>query len=43
MLEKSFIRPSFESINKLLKDDGIFLLHTIGVVDKPSPPNQIYK
>ena len=27
-------------MNKLLKDDGIFLLHTIGVVDKPSAPNK---
>ena len=27
-------------MNKLLKEDGIFLLHTIGVVDKPSPPNK---
>ena len=27
-------------MNRLLKDDGLFLLHTIGVVDKPSPPNK---
>ena len=26
-------------MNEVLKDDGIFLLHTIGVVDKPSPAN----
>jgi len=37
---KKFYKAFFESINKLLKDDGIFLLHTIGVVDKPSPPNK---
>ena len=37
---KKFYKVFFESINKLLKDDGIFLLHTIGVVDKPSPPNK---
>ena len=32
--------PFFKSMNKLLKEDGIFLLHTIGVVDKPTPPNK---
>ncbi len=37
---KKFYKAFFQSINKLLKDDGIFLLHTIGVVDKPSPPNK---
>ena len=37
---KKFYKAFFESINKLLKSDGIFLLHTIGVVDKPSPPNK---
>ncbi len=37
---KKFYKVFFESINKLLKEDGIFLLHTIGVVDKPSPPNK---
>ena len=37
---KKFYKTFFESMNKLLKDDGIFLLHTIGVVDKPSPPNK---
>ncbi len=37
---KKFYKVFFESINKLLKQDGIFLLHTIGVVDKPSPPNK---
>ena len=37
---KKFYKVFFESMNRLLKDDGIFLLHTIGVVDKPSPPNK---
>ena len=37
---KKFYKVFFESINKLLKEDGIFLLHTIGVVDKPTPPNK---
>ncbi len=37
---KKFYKAFFESMNKLLKSDGIFLLHTIGVVDKPSPPNK---
>ncbi len=37
---KKFYNIFFKSINKLLKDDGLFLLHTIGVVDKPSPPNK---
>ncbi len=37
---KKFYNTFFKSINWLLKDDGIFLLHTIGVVDKPTPPNK---
>ena len=37
---KKFYKSFFESINQLLKNDGIFLLHTIGVVDKPSAPNK---
>jgi cyclopropane-fatty-acyl-phospholipid synthase len=37
---KKFYKAFFESMNRLLKEDGIFLLHTIGVVDKPSPPNK---
>ena len=37
---KKFYKTFFKSMNKLLKDDGIFLLHTIGVVDSPSPPNK---
>ena len=37
---KKFYKVFFESMNKLLKEDGIFLLHTIGVVDKPTPPNK---
>ena len=37
---KKFYNTFFKSMNKLLKDDGLFLLHTIGVVDSPSPPNK---
>ena len=37
---KKFYNTFFKSMNKLLKDDGVFLLHTIGVVDKPTPPNK---
>jgi len=37
---KKFYNSFFKSINKLLKDEGLFLLHTIGVVDKPTPPNK---
>ena len=37
---KKFYNTFFRSMNKLLKNDGIFLLHTIGVIDKPTPPNK---
>ncbi len=37
---KKFYKTFFEAINKLLKENGVFLLHTIGVVDQPSPPNK---
>ena len=37
---KKFYHTFFKSMNNLLKHDGLFLLHTIGVVDKPSPPNK---
>ena len=37
---KKFYNVFFKTINKLLKEDGLFLLHTIGVVDKPTPPNK---
>ena len=37
---KKFYNVFFKSINKLLKNNGLFLLHTIGVVDKPTPPNK---
>ena len=37
---RKFYNTFFKSMNKLLKDDGIFLLHTIGVVDKPTAPNK---
>ena len=39
-VEKKFYEAFFESVNKLLKEEGIFLLHTIGVVDKPTAPNK---
>ena len=37
---KKFYKTFFKSINKLLKDDGTFLLHTIGSVDAPAAPNK---
>ena len=37
---KKFYNTFFKSINKSLKEEGIFLLHTIGVVDKPTPHNK---
>mgnify|MGYP005991707733 FL=1 len=37
---KKFYKTFFKSMNNLLKDDGKFLLHTIGVVDSPTPPNK---
>ena len=37
---KKFYHTFFKSMNNLLKEDGLFLLHTIGVVDKPTPPNK---
>ena len=37
---RKFYNKFFKSINKLLKNDGLFLLHTIGVVDKPTPQNK---
>ena len=37
---KKFYNTFFKSMNSLLKNDGIFLLHTIGIVDAPSPPNK---
>ncbi len=37
---RKFYNKFFKSINNLLKKDGLFLLHTIGVVDKPSLPNK---
>tara|TARA_B110001452_G_scaffold220759_1_gene193083 strand:- start:94 stop:1299 length:1206 start_codon:yes stop_codon:yes gene_type:complete len=37
---KKFYKAFFDSMNNLLKENGIFLLHTIGVVDNPSPPNK---
>jgi len=37
---KKFYKTFFRSINNLLKDDGVFLLHTIGSVDAPAAPNK---
>ncbi len=37
---KKFYKTFFQSVNALLKEDGIFLLHTIGSVDVPTPPNK---
>jgi len=37
---RKFYHTFFKSMNNLLKDDGIFLLHTIGVVEKPTAPNK---
>ena len=37
---KKFYKAFFEAMNRLMKDDSKFLLHTIGVVDKPTPPNK---
>ena len=37
---RKFYHTFFKAMNKLLKEDGIFLLHTIGVIDKPSAPNK---
>ena len=35
-----FYNTFFKKINSILKTDGIFLFHLIGVVDQPSAPNQ---
>ena len=35
-----FYNTFFKKINSILKPSGIFLFHLIGVVDKPSAPNQ---
>ena len=37
---KKFYNTFFKSINKLLSEQGTFLLHTIGSVDTPTPPNK---
>ena len=37
---KKFYKTFFKSMNLLLKNDGIFLLHTIGCVEAPTPPNK---
>ena len=37
---RKFYNKFFKSMNGLLKKEGLFLLHTIGVVDRPTPPNK---
>ena len=37
---KKFYKTFFKSVDSLLKNEGKFLLHTIGVVDVPTPPNK---
>ena len=37
---KKFYKTFFKSMNSLLKENGIFLLHTIGSVEAPTPPNK---
>ena len=37
---RKFYKVFFNKMNKIMKDNGKFLLHTIGVVDSPSPPNK---
>ena len=35
---KKFYRTFFKTVNRLLKDDGISLIHTIGTIDYSQPP-----
>ena len=37
---RKFYKIFFKKMNDIMKEDGKFLLHTIGVVDKPTPPNK---
>ena len=37
---KKFYKTFFKSIDRLMKKNGKFLLHTIGNIDSPSPPNK---
>ena len=37
---KKFYKTFFKSMNQLLKEDGVFLLHTIGSVEAPTAPNK---
>ena len=37
---RKFYKVFFNKMNQVMRDNGKFLLHTIGVVDKPSPPNK---
>ena len=35
-----FYNTFFQKVNRILKPNGVFLFHLIGVVDQPSAPNQ---
>jgi cyclopropane-fatty-acyl-phospholipid synthase len=37
---RKFYKTFFKSMNNLLKNDVVFFLHNIGVIDKPSPQNK---
>ena len=37
---KKFYKSFFKTVDRLLDEDGIFLLHTIGSVNAPAPPNK---
>ena len=37
---KKFYKSFFDSVNRLLKPDGNFLLHTISTIEKPGPGNE---
>ena len=37
---KKFYKTYFKTIDNLLKENGTFLLHTIGSINKPNPPNR---
>jgi len=34
---KKFYKTFFKKVKNIMTDDGIFLLHTIGTIDKPGP------
>ncbi len=37
---KKFYKTFFKTINNLLTENGVFLLHTIGTISAPQPPNK---